>query len=267
LIESTNSVLTVKAQCSLIELNLSSYYYHPLGITEEELELMAKIDRIYTKTPFYGVLKITEELRRRGAIYNHKRIGRLMHLMGIQAVTPKKNLSKPNKGHLVYPYLLRDVKITETNQVWSTDITYLPIYKGYAYLVAVIDWFSKFVLSWELSTGLDVYFCLEALDKALRQGKPKIFNTDQGSQFTSKSFTERVIGDKIQLSMDSKGRALDNIFIERLWRSLKYEDIYLKDYQSLTELREGLKNYFYFYNYERVHQTLDYKTPAEVFFN
>ena len=168
-------MLTIKEQCSLIELNLSSYYYQPLGITEEGLELMAKIDRIYTKTPFYGIREITEELRRHGDIYNHKRIGRLMHLIGIQAVTPKRNLSKPNKDHLVYPHLLRDVQITATNQVWSTNITYLPIYKGYAYLVAVIDWFSKFVLSWELSTGLDVYFCLEALDRALRQGLQDYF--------------------------------------------------------------------------------------------
>ena len=187
--------------------------------------------------------------------------------MGLQAILPKKNLSKPGKDNLVYPYLLRGVKITRTNQVWSTDITYLPICKDYVFLVAVIDWFSRFVLSWELSNSLDVYFCIDALDRALRQGKPEIFNTDQGSQFTSKSFTEKIIGNEIKLSMDSRGRALDNIFIERLWRSLKYEDIYLKDYKSIPELRKGLNNYFNFYNFKRSHQALDYKTPAEIYFN
>lgn len=187
--------------------------------------------------------------------------------MGIEALRPKKNLSKPGKDHLVYPYLLKGIKITNSNQVWSSDITYLPIYKGFAYLVAIIDWFSRYILSWELSNSLDVYFCLAALDRALREGKPEIFNTDQGSQFTSKIFTEMIIGSQIKMSMDSKGRALDNIYIERFWRSLKYEDIYLKDYQSLSDLRDGLKNYFEFYNNRRGHQSLGYKTPAEVYFN
>jgi len=228
---------------------------------------MNKIDRIYTDYPFYGFRKITEELRRQGNYYNHKRICRLMQVMGIQALMPKKNLSKPRKDNLIYPYLLRGVKIKSNNQVWSSDITYLPLYKSYAYLVAVIDWYSKYVLSWELSNSMDVYFCLEALDKALRQGKPVIFNTDQGSQFTSKVFTETITYNKIKMSMDSKGRALDNIFIERLWRSLKYEDIYLKDYRSFSELRVGLINYFDFYNNKRLHQSLNYKTPAEVYFN
>jgi len=267
MIEAVNCQLSIKEQCSLIDLSISSYYYHPLGITEEELEIMASIDRIYTGYPFYGVRKITDELRKQGSWYNHKRIWRLMRLMGLQAIVPKKNLSKPKRDNLVYPYLLRGVKITKINQVWSTDITYLPIYKDYVFLVAVIDWFSRFVLSWELSNSLDVYFCIEALDRALRQGKPEIFNTDQGSQFTSKSFTEKIIGNEIKLSMDSRGRALDNIFIERLWRSLKYEDIYLKDYKSIPELREGLNNYFNFYNFKRSHQALEYKTPAEIYFN
>jgi putative transposase len=251
----------------LIKLPRSSYYYHPLNITVEELEIINRIDKIYTESPFYGVRRITEELRRQGSIYNHKRIYRLMQVMGIEALMPKKNLSKGRKDHLVYPYLLKNVKITVSNQVWSSDITYLPIYKGFSYLVAVIDWFSRYVLSWELSNSLDVYFCLDALDRALREGKPEIFNTDQGSQFTSRYFTEKVIGNQIKMSMDSKGRALDNIFIERFWRSLKYEDIYLKDYRSIPELREGLKNYFDFYNNRRVHQALNYKTPAEVYFN
>ena len=190
-----------------------------------------------------------------------------MQIIGIQALMPKKNLSKPRKDHSIYPYLLKGVEIKISNQVWSSDITYLPLYKSFAYLVAVIDWFSKYVLSWELSNTLDVYFCLEALDKALRKGKPEIFNTDQGSQFTSKIFSETIRGNEIKMSMDSKGRALDNIFIERLWRSLKYEDIYLKDYRSFSELREGLNNYFDFYNNKRIHQSLNYKTPAEIYFN
>ena len=180
---------------------------------------------------------------------------------------PKKNLSKPVKDHLVYPYLLRNVKIVSCNQVWSSDITYLPLYKDFIYLVTVIDWFSRYILSWEISNSLDVYFCLSALDKALRNSKPEIFNTDQGSQFTSKKFTETVIGNQIQMSMDSKCRALDNIFIERFWRSLKYENIYLNEYRSILDLREGLANYFEFYNNQRGHQSLGYKTPSEVYFN
>jgi putative transposase len=251
----------------LINLPRSSYYYSPLGITEEELEIMSRIDKIYTKYPFYGVRRITDHLRKQGSQYNHKRIYRLMQVMGIEAISPKKNLSKSGKDHIVYPYLLKHLKVTLQNQVWSSDITYLPIYRSFVYLVAVIDWFSRYILSWELSNSLDVYFCLEALDRALRQGKPEIFNTDQGSQFTSKLYTEKVIANEIKMSMDSKGRALDNIFIERFWRSLKYEDIYLKDYQSISELRDGLKNYFYFYNNQRGHQSLGYKTPAEVYFN
>lgn len=236
-----------------------------MSIKEEELEIMKRIDKIYTDCPFYGVRRITEELKRQGNNYNHKRIWRLMRLMGIQAIYPKRNLSKQNKEHLVYPYLLKGVKISVNNQVWSSDITYLPLYQDFIYLVAVIDWFSRFLLSWEISNRLDVHFCLAALDKALRQGKPQIFNTDQGSQFTSISFTEKVINNKIQMSMDSKGRALDNIFIERFWRSLKYEDIYLRDYQTVYELEKGLDEYFKFYNFRRPHQALGYKTPAEVY--
>lgn len=251
----------------MIDLSRSSYYYNPMGVTEEEVILMEKIDRVYTEYPFYGVRKITEELKRHGLLCNHKRIWRLMQVMGLQALSPKKNLSRANRDHLIYPYLLKGIKITTTNQVWSSDITYIPLYKNYAYLVAVIDWFSKYILSWELSNSLDVYFCLEALNCALRKGKPEIFNTDQGSQFTSKAFTEMVTSNQIKMSMDSRGRALDNIFIERFWRSLKYEDVYLRDYRSLTDLREGLNNYFEFYNYRRLHQSLDYKTPAEIYFN
>jgi putative transposase len=228
---------------------------------------MKRIDKIYTAWPFYGYRKITQEFRTMGEVYNHKRILRLMQVMGIQALTPKMNLSKPDKDHLIFPYLLRNVSITKTNQVWSTDITYIPMNKSFAYLVAVMDWFSKYVLSWEISNSLDVHFCLYALDKALRSGKPEIFNTDQGSQFTSLSFVNKILDNNVKLSMDSKGRAIDNIFIERFWRSLKYEDIYLKEYRNYRELFEGLKNYFYFYNNKRIHQSLNYKTPAEIFLN
>lgn len=227
---------------------------------------MKQIDKIYTKYPFYGILKITDALRKQGIIANHKRIERLMQIMGIQALRPKRNLSKCNKDHIIYPYLLRDVSITSKNQVWSSDITYIPLRSSFVYLVAIIDWFSRYILSWEISNTLDVYFCLSALDKALRQGKPEIFNTDQGSQFTSKLFTEMIIGNNIRFSMDSRGRALDNIFIERFWRSLKYEDIYLKDYQSVPDLVCGLDDYFYFYNFERSHQSLNYQTPAGIYY-
>jgi putative transposase len=251
----------------LIELPRSSYYYNPLGITEEELEIMKYMDKIYTNYPFYGYRKMVAELKRQGQIYNHKRILRLMQVMGIQALTPKRNLSRPSKDHLIFPYLLKNVSIRKTNQVWSTDITFIPMYKSFAYLVAVMDWFSKYVLSWEISNTLDVHFCLNALDKALRLGKPEIFNTDQGSQFTSQIFVQKVLGNQIKLSMDSKGRALDNIFIERLWRSLKYEDIYLKEYRTYQELYTGINNYFNFYNNIRTHQSLKYNTPADIYMN
>lgn len=251
----------------MIELPRSSYYFEPLGVTEEELDIMNWIDKTYTKYPFYGIRKMTEMFRQKGEFYNHKRIARLMQLMGIQAIAPKRNLSKPDKDHQIFPYLLRNVAITKPNQVWSTDITYIPMYKSFAYLVAVMDWFSKYVLAWELSNSLDVHFCLTALDKALRTGKPEIFNTDQGSQFTSNVYVQRILDQQIKLSMDSKGRAFDNIFIERLWRNVKYEDVYLRDYQNIPELYKGLKDYFYFYNHERFHQSLDYKVPIEVYRN
>lgn len=251
----------------MINLSRSSLYYHPKGITAEEIAIMNRIDRIYTRCPFYGIRKITEELKRQGEIINHKRIWRLMRLMGIQALQPRRNLSKPNKGNVVYPYLLKNVNITKSNQVWSTDITYIPMHSSFIYLVAVMDWFSRYVLSWEVSNTLDVHFCLNALDKALRSGKPEIFNTDQGSQFTSAVYTERILSNNIQLSMDSKGRALDNIFIERLWRNLKYEEIYLNDYDSVLDLILAIERYFDFYNNQRIHQSLNYKTPAEIYYN
>jgi len=267
LIEPSNNEISISRQCSLINLPRSSWYYQAKEIAIDDILLMHKIDRVYTRYPFYGSPRITVELKRQGEIVNHKRVERLMNIMGISAIMPKKNLSKRKKGHLIYPYLLRDVQVTQNNQVWSTDITYIPINNSFVYLVAIIDWFSRYVISWSISNTLDLYFCLEALDKALRTGKPKIFNTDQGSQFTSNKFTSMIINNDIQMSMDSRGRALDNIFIERLWRSLKYEDIYLRDYQSVSEVILGIENYFYFYNNIRPHQSLEYFTPAEVYFN
>lgn len=267
LVEPENTEISISRQCSLIELPRSSWYYHPIGISPEEIELMNKIDRIYTKWPFYGSPRITAALRRQGEIINHKRVARLMNLMGLAAIMPKKNLSRSNKEHLVYPYLLKDVKITSNDQVWSSDITYIPINSSFVYLVAIIDWFSRYVISWSVSNTLDVYFCLEALDKALRTGRPEIFNTDQGSQFTSIKYTGILENHEIKISMDSRGRVFDNIFIERLWRSLKYEDIYLKDYQSAFEVIMGIEEYFDFYNNQRPHQSLNYSTPAEVYFN
>lgn len=264
-IEPENEEVSISRQCSLINLRRSSFYYSPVEVDPFTLYVMNQIDRIYTKWPFYGSPKITEELKRQGIQVNHKRVERLMRLMGIEALAPKRVLSKKSEGSIIYPYLLDDITITKVNQVWSSDITYIPMQRGYMYLVAVIDWFSRYVLSWELSNTLDDSFCLDALDEALRIGTPAIFNTDQGSQFTSNDFIEKVLKAHIKPSMDSKGRALDNIFIERLWRSLKYEDIYIKEYDSVLELIRGLKDYFYFYNYERIHQALEYRTPYEVY--
>lgn len=210
--------------------------------------------------------RITAVLKRQGEIINHKRVARLMNLMGLAAIMPKKNLSRRNKEHLVYPYLLKGVKITSNDQVWSSDITYIPINSSFVYLVAIMDWFSRYVISWSVSNTLDVYFCLEALDKALRTGRPEIFNTDQGSQFTSIKHTGILENHEIKISMDSRGRVFDNIFIERLWRTLKYEDIYLKDYQSVIEVVLGIEEYFNFYNNRRPHQSLNYHTPAEIYF-
>jgi putative transposase len=224
------------------------------------------LDKQYTATPFYGVLKMTDLLKRQGEKVNPKRVRRLMRKMGLEAIYPKPNLSRPQDNVRKYPYLLRGKTITAPNQVWSTDITYIPLPKGYLYLVAVIDWHSRYVLSWELSNTMDMTFCLSALEKALAQNTPEIFNSDQGSQFTSPSFTGRLEKEGIAVSQDGRGRALDNIFVERLWRSVKYEDVYLKGYTSPREALNELGKYFHFYNNKRIHQSLDYQTPAAVYF-
>jgi len=265
-IDPTDPQLSIAQQCQLAGLARSSYYYQPQGESGLNLELMRRIDEQYTRTPFYGAPKMTAWLKTQGFEVNHKRIARLMRLMGLAAVVPGPKLSQPAPGHHIYPYLLRRLVISRPNQVWSTDITYIRLLHGFAYLVAVLDWFSRYVLAWELSVTLDTGFCLTALDWALEQSKPDIFNTDQGSQFTSEAFTGRLTEAGIQISMDGRGRALDNVFVERLWRSVKYEEVYLHDYQSPPDAINGLGRYFRFYNHERPHQALDYRTPAAVYF-
>jgi len=228
---------------------------------------MNEIDTIYTKYPFYGSRKITVELRKKGYQVNIKRVKRLMKKMGIRAIYPEPNTSCPNKSHHIYPYLLKGITIAYPNHVWSTDITYLRLKKGFLYLVAIIDWYSRYVLSWDLSNTIDTFFCVTALKEALEITKPDIFNSDQGAQFTSNKFLNILLDQDIKISMDSKGRALDNIFVERLWRTVKYEDIYLKNYETVYETYRGLKEYFTFYNHCRPHQALSYKTPAEIYFD
>jgi putative transposase len=228
---------------------------------------MDKIDEIYTKHPFKGARRIRIDLIDLGYNISRKKVQQLMQIMGLEAVYPKPNLSKPGKENKKYPYLLKDMDIIENNQVWSTDITYIKMKKGFTYLTAVIDWHSRFVLSWKLSNTLHTDFCIDALNDAFKLGTPLIFNTDQGSQYTSDEFTGVLTEKEIWISMDGKGRALDNIFVERLWRTVKYEEIYLNDYENMTELKKALTEYFLFYNYERKHQGLGYKTPAEVYYN
>ena len=265
LIDKTNREIPVSRQSELLGVSRSSIYYKPV-INQYSLTLMRLIDEQYTRTPFYGSRKMTAFLNRDGHCVNRKRVQRLMRQMGIEAIYPRRNLSKANPEHRIYPYLLRGLKIDKPNQVWSADITYIRLHQGWIYLVAIMDWFSRYVLSWEVSTSLETDFCLTALDKAFSTGCPEIFNTDQGSQFTSNLFTEKLKDQSILISMDGRGRAFDNIFIERLWRSLKYEEVYLRDYQSVSEGKHYLKEYLVFYNHERLHQSLDYQTPAEVHF-
>jgi putative transposase len=258
------SEISVRRQCELLGINRSGLYYEPAGESEENLLLMRLLDEQYTRTPFYGSRKMAEWLATEGHRVNRKRVSRLMELLGIEAVYPKPKLSQPGEGHRIYPYLLRGTTVERVNQVWSTDITYIRMAQGFLYLVAVIDWFSRFVLSWSLSVTMEVDFCIEALRRALRRGRPEIFNSDQGSQFTSEKFTGELARREISISMDGRGRCLDNIFVERLWRSLKYEEVYLKDYTSVTEAEAGIGGYFEFYNHERPHQSLDYRTPAAI---
>jgi putative transposase len=265
LIEIDHPQLSISRQCELLGLNRSSYYYEPQTETQENLALMRVIDQQYTDHPYFGSRRMTIWLGEQGHEVNRKRVQRLMRLMGLEAVYPKPKLSLPGQGHKVFPYLLRDVKIARVDQVWSTDITYVPMPNGFMYLAAIIDWYSRYVLAWRLSNTLDGSFCLELLDEALGQGRPEVFNTDQGVQFTAEAFTSRLLSAGVAVSMDGKGRCLDNIFVERLWRSVKYEEIYLRCHETVPQLSQGLGRYFLFYNEERPHQSLDYRTPGEVY--
>ena len=262
-----HSSLSVVRQCALLSISRSSVYYQPVPASQENLELMKLIDQQYLERPFYGSRRMTVWLRNQGYGVNRKRIRRLMEIMGLRAIYQRPRTSQPAPGHQVYPYLLRGVAITRPNQVWTADITYIPMARGFLYLVAIMDGYSRYVLSWRLSNTLEVDFCIEALEEALRNGQPEIFNTDQGAQFTSQAFTSLLEQHGIKVSMDGKGRYTDNLFIERLWRSLKYEEVYLKAYAGGKEARAGIAGYFDFYNMERPHQALGYQTPAEVFIN
>jgi len=259
--------LTISRQCQLLGLSRSSFYSQNKAVSQQELDLMLAIDKIHLALPFYGARKIQVELNNRGFSIGRGKVRRLMRKMGLEAIYRKPKTSIPKSGDHIYPYLLKDLQIERVNQVWATDITYLPMAKGFAYLVAIIDLYSRKVMSWRLSNTMDASFCIEALEDAIQRfGPPEIFNTDQGSQFTSDSFTSVLKAHGVKISMDGKGRWVDNVFIERLWRSVKYEEVYLKAYQTMQEARQSLRSYFIFYNQSRFHQTLDYQTPDMVYF-
>lgn len=267
MIEQADCQLSIRARCELLGVNRSMVYYQPGGPAESDVAIMRLMDEQYTRTPYYGVERMTAWLRRLGIRIGHNRVRRLLRLMGLEAVYPRPRLSRPGgPEHRLWPYLLRDLTIDRPNQVWAADITYIRLCRGFVYLAAVMDWYSRYVLSWALSVTLDAWFCVEALRRALAVGRPEIFNSDQGSQFTSEAFTGMLRDAGVAISMDGRGRAFDNIFVERLWRSVKYEEVYLKDYGVVDEARRGLGDYFVFYNNERPHQSLSYRTPAEVYF-
>jgi putative transposase len=266
LVDRDDPALSVAAQCRLLKVARSTLYYQPAPVDPDDLALMRRMDELYTASPFYGSRRMVAVLRRDGWTVNRKRVRRLMRVMGLEAIDQKPNTSKGHPEHKVYPYLLRDLVIERPNQVWCADITYIPMAKGFVYLVAVMDWFSRRVLAWRLSITMEADFCVAALQNALaRYGKPEIFNTDQGVQFTSAGFVEALDSHGIRISMDGKGRFLDNIFIERLWRSLKYEEVFIKAYGSVMEARRGIGGWLRFYNEERPHQALGYRTPRGVF--
>jgi len=258
--------ISITRQCRLLGLRRSSYYYRRTEPDPRDDALMRLLDEQYTKTPFYGVPRMTVYLRRLGHDVGPKRVRRLLRKMGLEAIYPKPRLSKPAPGHRIYPYLLGSARIEKPNDVWAMDITYVRMQRGFVYLTAVLDWWSRFVLAWKLSQTLETDFCLEALDLALAQGRPQIFNSDQGAQFTSDAFTGRLEREGIRISMDGRGRCMDNIFVERLWRTVKYEEVYLHDYENVWMADEHLARYFDFYNRERPHQSLDWDTPAERYF-
>jgi putative transposase len=267
MIDINSSNLSIAKQCDLLSINKSTYYYKQRGLTERDLEIMKIIDEIYTEHPYFGARRMSKHLEPYGVVVGRKAVSRYYRIMAIKAVYPKINLSKRNQAHKIYPYLLREVDITQVNQVWSTDITYIRMAQGFVYLVAVIDWFSRYILSWKISISLDADFCIEALEDAIEKyGQPNIFNTDQGSQFTSKNFISVLTDRKIKISMDGKGRALDNVFIERFWRSLKQEKIYMIILNTVKEAKNAITDYINFYNQKRMHQSLEYLTPEQVYF-
>ncbi len=266
MIEPKHKKITVARQCDLLHLSRSSYYYISGKDDQYNQLLMNLIDEQYTRTPFYGVPKMTAWLRRQGYFVNHKRVRRLMRIMGLEAIYPKPNLSKASLEHKKYPYLLKNIVIDHPDQVWSTDITYIRMRQGFIYLVAIMDWFSRYVLTWDVSITLDAGFCIETLKRALQFSQPEIMNTDQGVQFTSAAYIGILEEKAIQISMDGRGRAFDNIFVERLWRSVKYEEVYLHQYATVSDARRHLENYFQLYNTERLHESLNYLTPYEVYF-
>lgn len=255
----------MRKQCVLLGLNRSTLYYKPKPTSEKDLNLMRLLDEQQTETPFYGVVKMTKAMQNKGIKVGKCHVRTLLRKMGLHAVFPGPDTSKPHPDHEIYPYLLKDTEVTRVNQVWSADITYIRLAHGFVYLTAIIDWHSRYVLSYRLSNTLNADFCLEALREALKYGTPEIFNTDQGTQFTSQEFIDELKKKRISISMDGRGRCLDNIFVERLWRSVKYENIFLHNYETILEVREGLKKYFEFYNKERYHQSLGYSTPEQVF--
>ncbi len=260
-------ILSIRRQCALLGLPRSTLYYELADeASPEDLTLMRLLDEKYMETPFYGTRRMRQHLLSKGYSVNRKRVQRLMRHMGLEAIYPKPRTSLRNAEHKIFPYLLRDLAVVRPNQVWASDITYVPMSHGFLYLVAVLDWYSRYVVSWRLSNTIDTSFCLEALASALEQAVPEIFNTDQGAQFTATDFVDRLLDAGVQVSMDGRGRALDNVFVERLWRTVKYEDIYLRDYETAPQLERGLRRYFEFYNLERPHQSLDYRTPAQVHF-
>jgi len=259
---------SISRQCHLLSLNRSSYYYKPLRIKPEDLELMRLIDEQYMKTPSYGSRSMVRHFRRQGRKVNRKRIQRLMRLMGIEAIYPKPHISRPHPEHKIYPYLLRELTIDRPNQVWATDITYIPMARGFMYLVAIMDWHSRKILAWRISNTLESDFCVNALQEALRRyDAPEIFNTDQGSQFTSNSFTQTLKDHGVKISMDGRGRCQDNIFIERLWWTIKHHYLYLHSFDGGSDLRKGLRRWVHYYNQERGHSSLDDRTPDEVYYD
>ena len=266
LVEHDHPDLSLKSQAELLSLSRASLYYQPVSPSAEEIAIKHRIDELYTAHPFYGSRKITALLRPEWVI-NRKRVQGYMREMGLAGVCPGPNLSRPAPGHQIYPYLLRHIRASYPNHIWGIDITYIRMVYGWLYLVAILDWFSRYVISWELDQTLELPFVLATVDRALAQAKPVICNSDQGSHFTSPQYLDRLRAVEAQISMDGRGRALDNIFTERLWRSVKYEEVYLNEYLNPREARQGLSRYFHFYNDERPHQALDYLTPTQVYFN